>query len=150
MKRIVRETAWLDGARGKAVKIVVPLIQHLPADRAYKILYLDRSLDEVLASQAAMLERLGKPRTQVGAEALAEVFSRQAARCQEILTALPQADCLLVRHRDALTAPGETAARIADFLGASAGLDVGRMSAAIQPRLYRARKAGAREEVTPV
>mgnify|MGYP003681897575 CR=1 FL=1 len=49
---------WLDSAQGKAVKIISPLLTHLPDRYKYKIIFLERDMDEILASQRQMLERL--------------------------------------------------------------------------------------------
>src|SRR5947209_18564630 len=60
VKKIKTDAAWLPGARGKAVKMVSQLLYDLPAGEAYRILFMDRDLDEVLASQEKMLARLGR------------------------------------------------------------------------------------------
>ena len=49
---------WLDSAQGKAVKIISPLLTQLPDRYKYKIIFLERDMDEILASQRQMLERL--------------------------------------------------------------------------------------------
>ncbi len=49
------DTAWLAGARGKAVKIVSHLVTWLPETYDYQVLFMERSLDEVMASQDKML-----------------------------------------------------------------------------------------------
>lgn len=45
------DLAWLDEARGKAIKIISDLLQYLPANHTYKILFMERNLQEVLTSQ---------------------------------------------------------------------------------------------------
>ena len=54
------DASWLDQARGKAVKIVAPLLPHLPQSETYKIVFMRRDLQHVIASQRAMLVRLQK------------------------------------------------------------------------------------------
>src|SRR4051812_1120245 len=49
------DTAWLRDARGKAVKIVSHLVTWLPETFDYQVLFMERSLDEILASQNKML-----------------------------------------------------------------------------------------------
>jgi hypothetical protein len=51
---------WLTQAEGKGVKIVAPLLPSLPRDRRYRVIFMERPLAEVVASQRAMLERLRK------------------------------------------------------------------------------------------
>ncbi|OYV85360.1 MAG: sulfotransferase family protein, partial [Planctomycetia bacterium 21-64-5] len=61
VKAIQRDTSWLAEARGKAVKMVSQLLYHLPGDERYRIIFMERDFDEMLASQEKMLARLGRP-----------------------------------------------------------------------------------------
>jgi tetratricopeptide (TPR) repeat protein len=131
---------WLEQAAGKVVKIVVPLVQYLPPQYPYKIFFMERPLEEILASQESMLERMGKARPAGNASALAKIFALQIARCQRILQNLPQADCLTVSYRHAIEASDLTAQEISQFLGMS-HFRIQEAGAAIVPRLYRTRSA---------
>src|SRR5919108_5001430 len=59
------DTAWLRDARGKAVKIISFLLTFLPDEHDYRVVFMQRDLHEVLASQNKMLlqrsERPGTP-----------------------------------------------------------------------------------------
>jgi hypothetical protein len=59
VKRTRIDAAWVGQAEGRAVKVVSSLLDSLPSDRFYKVLFLRRNLSEILLSQAAMLTRLG-------------------------------------------------------------------------------------------
>src|SRR5947209_5605693 len=61
VKRIKRDASWLPATRGKAFKMVSQLLYDLPPGEAYRILFMERDLDEVLLSQEKMLQRLGRP-----------------------------------------------------------------------------------------
>src|SRR5262249_24135332 len=61
VKKIKQEAAWLPETRGKAVKMVPQLLYDLPPTERYRIIFMERDLDEVLTSQEKMLERLGRP-----------------------------------------------------------------------------------------
>jgi hypothetical protein len=52
---------WLGGARGKAVKIVSSLVRWLPETNNYQVIFMQRNLDEVIASQNKMLIDRGAP-----------------------------------------------------------------------------------------
>ena len=58
VKRTGRDTTWLAEAKGKAVKVVAPLVAWLPDGLRYRAIFIERDLDEVLASQAEMLRNL--------------------------------------------------------------------------------------------
>ena len=51
---------WLLSAHGKAVKVISALLGDLPEDFHYKVIFMERNIDEVLASQRQMLIRAGK------------------------------------------------------------------------------------------
>jgi hypothetical protein len=57
VKRIRERADWFSEAQGKAVKIVAPLLAELPPGLACRILFIERDLDETVASQTRMLAR---------------------------------------------------------------------------------------------
>src|SRR6516165_1289807 len=59
VKTIKRDTSWLPATRGKAFKMVSQLLYDLPPGETYRIIFMERDLDEVLLSQEKMLTRLG-------------------------------------------------------------------------------------------
>src|SRR5438128_2110978 len=61
VKKIKGDAEWLPQARGKAFKMVSLLLYDLPATESYRIIFMDRDMDEVLDSQEKMLRRLGRP-----------------------------------------------------------------------------------------
>src|SRR5574339_651726 len=42
-------SAWLAGANGKAVKVISSLLEYLPSDHQYKIIFMERDSQETLA-----------------------------------------------------------------------------------------------------
>jgi hypothetical protein len=51
---------WVAAARGMAVKLLYcPVIYRLPAEFSYQVIFMRRVLDEIVASQRAMLDRMG-------------------------------------------------------------------------------------------
>src|SRR3954447_18868200 len=69
VKAIKRDTSWLPATRGKAFKMVSQLLYDLPPAETYRIIFMERDLDEVLRSQEKMLTRLGRtpaPREEIG------------------------------------------------------------------------------------
>lgn len=57
VKNLLKNSKWLLEARGRAIKIVVPLLAALPAGLACRVILCERDLDEVLDSQERMLRR---------------------------------------------------------------------------------------------
>ena len=61
VKKIRHDVSWLPATRGKAFKMVSQLLYELPSSQRYRIIFMERNMDEVLLSQEKMLARLGKP-----------------------------------------------------------------------------------------
>ena len=126
--------AWLDQADGKAVKIIAQLLTHLPSERKIRVLFMERPLSEVVASQRSMLERLGKAGAETTDQRLARTYLSQVAQVQRILRFHGEhIRCLSVPYADALAEPNLWAGRVNAFLGGT--LDETAMAAAVAPQL---------------
>ena len=55
VKKLLKDSTWLFEARGRAIKIVAPLLAALPAGLPCRVILSERDLDEVLDSQQRML-----------------------------------------------------------------------------------------------
>ncbi len=139
VKRLREDKEWLPLARGRAVKIISFLLPELPPETRCRIIFVRRSLAEVLASQRKMLEQRGMPVADPEADArrMARLYEKHLAQIQEWLGGRPAWPVLEVGHRDALENPPGTAERINEFLGG--GLDGAAMAAAVDPALHRQR-----------
>src|SRR5215471_15035568 len=58
-KKTKTDTSWLNHAPGKAVKMVYRLLYDLPSKFTFRVLFMQRKLDEVLVSQRTLLVRQG-------------------------------------------------------------------------------------------
>jgi hypothetical protein len=130
------DLSWVASARGKAVKVISMLLEHLPARFNYRVIFLDREISEVLASQRKMLARRGESST-TNDERMAELYTVHLRKVRRLLAADPRFTALEVAYTDVITNPRGQAGRIAAFLGRA--LDVDRMAAAVDPALYRNR-----------
>lgn len=129
--------AWLANARGKAVKIVTPLLKYLPDTYNYRVILMQRPLEEVVASQNVMLARAGEP-TQVipDAKVIAQ-YEQFLHVTRRMLASRACFEILTVRYGDVIADPLAQAARVSQFAGG--GLAVDRMAAAVHANLYRNR-----------
>lgn len=137
VKRLPDGADWLQGAGGRAVKVVSALLDKLPAGPGYKVLFLERDLREVLASQKRMLERRGEPTDRVSDDAMAAMFRRHVAAVLDRARSRDGMDLLVVAHAAVLSDAAASAARIDEFLGG--GLDREAMVAAVDASLWRQR-----------
>ena len=135
VKNLRNDASWVASAKGKAAKIVSPLLQYLPPDQ-YRIVFMERDLDEVLRSQAAMLDRSGKAGARLTDEQLKTVYEKQIVKARRWIQAghLP---VVTIRYRDCIDSPRQVADEVNRFLGG--GLDAAAMAGVVDPRLYRQR-----------
>ncbi|HUU08967.1 MAG TPA: alkaline phosphatase family protein [Phycisphaerae bacterium] len=143
-KAVHRDASWMPQARGKALKVVAHLLMSMPRgkDDHYRVVFMERDLPEVVASQRDMLAGQGKRGAKLTPEELSKVFNQQVQRIKTML-AIARVPVLYVSHRDCIGRPARVAARVNAFLGAA--LDEPAMAAVVEPRLYRHRA----ESVTP-
>ena len=142
VKRLKTDRSWLPQARGKAVKIIHLLLPELAAaadaGEQYRIVMMRRPVEEVVASQRAMLARQGKAAAAVPDAQLGKLFVDQLERAERLLASRPGFRVCTV-HYPALVADAATeVARVNAFLGG--GLDEAEMARAVDPSLYRERR----------
>jgi hypothetical protein len=130
--------AWLAGARGRAVKIISLLLTYVPESYDYQVIFMRRDLDEIVASQNAMLEARGEARG-AGDERLKAVYADHLAQVERFLARRGCFETLDLSYADVIAEPVAQAERVSRFLGAR--LDVERMAAVADRSLYRSRRA---------
>ncbi len=135
VKRTKRDASWVPLAEGKAVKMVYALLRDLPAGHEYRVILMRRDLSETIASQRAMLRRLGQAGAGLSDEKLRALFARELDQIVAWLECQPNFRVLEVEHRECLTDPDRVAARVNEFVGG--GLNEGAMVGAVDPALYR-------------
>jgi hypothetical protein len=136
VKKIKHDGSWLLGARGKGVKMVSQLLYDLPPGERYRIIFMRRDLDEVLASQEKMLARLGRPAAP--RERMRGAFETHLQQLDGWLAKQSHMTLLPVSYKTLVEAPEAQARRICDFL--ERPLDIQAMASAVDPNLYRNRR----------
>ena len=139
VKALKKDNSWMGEAEGKVVKIVSHLLQSMDMKYQYQVVFMVRDVDEVVSSQASMLERLGKTGSQAPTESLLRHYARHLAEIREWLDTQPNFRVLYTYHRDAVLETEREVTKINEFLGGR--LDVAKMKAIINKSLYRERKA---------
>ncbi|MGE3408611.1 MAG: sulfotransferase [Pirellulales bacterium] len=137
VKQTRRDASWLDQADGKAVKMVYRLLYDLPHACDYRVLFMRRNLDEVLASQRAMLQRAGQTITTDDGQ-MAELFRQELKQFDTWAAAQSHFTILDVSYSRLVTQPQPAIAQIVEFL--QIPLDQAAMEGVVDLRLYRQRK----------
>jgi len=138
VKKIEHDQAWLEDARGKVVKMISALLKHLPPTHRYKVVFMRRNLEEVLASQRQMLIRRGKPTDTTSDGKMSELFTTHLRRVEDWLAEQPNVEVLYVSYNELMQAPEAHCAEVVRFLGLA--LDPSRMGAVASGTLYRQRR----------
>ena len=138
VKVMSENTVFLDQAAGKAVKVISWLLQDLPRDRGYHVIFMLRDLDELLCSQRQMLARGGKITSREAEAGLRAAFENHLKAMEKWLREhAGNFQVLYLRFEKVHADPRGEASRVCEFLGG--GLDVEAMANAVNPDLYRQR-----------
>jgi len=131
------DRSWLHDCRGKVIKIISFLLKDLPADNRYKVIFMRRDLNEVMASQNKMLRRRGEPVDESKNQKMIELYKNHLQKSDFFLRSRPYIEYADIDYRAAVADPRAQAERVVAFL--EMDLDVDRMVEAVDPTLYRNR-----------
>lgn len=137
IKQIKRDKAWLPDAKGKVVKGISQVLLDLPPDYHYKVVFMRRDLNEVLASQKKMLVRRGTLKEGVTDAEMRTLFLKHLEHVTDWLRQQKDFDVLYVNYNKLLTDPEPDIVRLNEFFGGT--LDTRAMRAVIDANLYRNR-----------
>lgn len=138
VKKLKDDASWLKDIRGKAIKIVSPLLYHVLPTLRYKVIFVQRNMQEILDSQNKMYQRLQKSAPDIEDSVLAEKFNLHLQKIRDWIRKKSNIECLYVHYREIVSDPLGQAHKIQEFLHLP--IDVELMSKVIDPSLYRNRK----------
>jgi len=137
VKHTTQDASWLRDAPGRAVKIIHVLLKDLPAAQSYQVIFMRRSIDEVLRSQRVMIERRARPSLSIAGDRLAETFLRQLVQVHAWLDTQPNIRTIEVEYHACVREPLAVATQVQSFLGCKLNLDA--MAGVVEPGLHRQR-----------
>jgi hypothetical protein len=132
------DVAWLPDAQGKVVKVIAALLPYLPGGYQYRVVFIQRAMPEVLASQKQMLIRRGEDPNKIPDDVLAKLFEKHLKQVNDWVSQQPNVERLDVNYNEMLKNPQPFIDQIDAFLGNQ--LDKARMAAVVDPSLHRQRK----------
>jgi hypothetical protein len=127
---------WLQNAGGKVIKVIAPLLEHLPSQYLYKVLFMERELKEILASQKKMLANRNESAKLDDAEMELQ-FRNHLAAVKAWLVRQTHIEVLYVNFNSLIAGPKPLCVKISDFLGIPMNID--RMVSVPTEKLYRNR-----------
>jgi hypothetical protein len=137
IKQLPKEPTCIAEAEGKVVKVISQLLLSLPPGYQYRVIFMQRPLPEVMASQDEMLRRRGTYDAAVDLTAITRAFQSHLYQVHTWLSSQPNVKVLRLHYHDVLNAPKVTAEKIAGFL--QVPLDVEAMARQVDQTLYRQR-----------
>ena len=132
------DVAWLPDAQGKVVKVIAALLPYLPGGYHYRVVFIQRAMPEVLASQKQMLIRRSEDPNKIPDDVLAKLFEKHLKQVNDWVSQQPNVERLDVNYNEMLKNPQPFIAQIDAFLGHQ--LDKAKMAAVVDPSLHRQRK----------
>jgi hypothetical protein len=130
------DVAWLAQVQGKSVKVISALLHHLPAEYDYRILFMRRNLDEVLASQSKMLASRHEEK-RVSDDEMKQLYRQHLQQVERWVRRQPNMQLYDVPYHALVREPMEYLPDINTFLDGRLGVLAAAM--AVDPTLYRNR-----------
>jgi hypothetical protein len=137
IKQLPGDPACIAEGEGKVVKVISRLLLSLPAGHDYRIIFMQRPLPEVLASQDEMLRRRGTYKEGADPALMSAAFEKHLREVYAWLEGKPYVKTLRVAYHDVLSQPKEIGRRLTEFL--EIALDVEAMTRQVDASLYRNR-----------
>jgi len=137
IKQLPKDPTCIAEAEGKAVKVISQLLLSLPPQHEYRVIFMERPLPEVMASQDEMLRRRGTFDPSEDSSVMVRAFQDHLYQIDAWLNSKPNIAVSRVQYHSLLRAPKETVESIARFLEISA--DTEAMARQADETLYRQR-----------
>ncbi len=139
VKTLKQNAQWLHLAKGKAVKIISNLLFYLPKDWHYKVIFLQRDLDEIITSQQRMLANLNKQAPLKDPTELKALLAAHLLQVQQWLAQQPNINVFKIPFTDLIFQPEKVLPQLQKFL--QWPIDLQQSKRVIRPDLYRSRKS---------
>jgi hypothetical protein len=137
IKTLPDDPACIAEAEDKVVKVISRLLLLLPDGHEYRVIFMQRPLAEVLASQDEMLKRRGTYKAGTNPAVIGGAFEKHLREVYAWLDSKPQVKSVRVSYHDLLSKPRQISQELAAFLGTP--LNVEAMAAQVDASLYRNR-----------
>jgi hypothetical protein len=137
IKQLPKDPACIAEAEGKAVKVISLLLLSLPEGHDYRVIFMQRPLAEVLASQEVMLQHRGTAKPGADASIIAGAFEKNLRAVNAFLDSKAYVKTLRVQYHDVLSDAEDISQKLSQFLEIS--LNVEAMTRQVDATLYRNR-----------
>lgn len=132
VKTLEKNIDWLQDVQGKAIKVPAKQLKHLPKEYNYRVIFLERDMDEILHST----QQAKGQKTEAFPLVLAQQLEKQLNAVKKHIEKQPQFEVLYMNYTDILENPTDEAIKIENFLGL--GLDIQNTAKVIDKKLHKA------------
>lgn len=132
-----KDKSYLRDGRGKVLKVISFLLKDLPNDNRYKVIFMRRDLNEVIASQNKMIKHRGEV-DETNDNRMIEAYLNHLAAVRILVRKRANFEMVEVRYDTAVHAPADAAKQVNAFLGGALPED--QMREVVDGELYRNRK----------
>jgi hypothetical protein len=139
VKKLPQRPEIIRQAEGKAVKVVSAFLPSLPRRHRYRIIFMDRAIEEVIASQAEMIARRGA--NSPGTSEMAETLERHRQSVFTHLEKLENVSLLRISYSELVSDPDPLIDAIVKFVGPDLLPSPEGMRDVIKASLYRNRRS---------
>ncbi|MEC8630949.1 MAG: sulfotransferase family protein [Pseudomonadota bacterium] len=137
VKALKEDSSWVADSTGQAVKVIYKLVYDLPNNVPYRIVFMQRDIEEVLSSQEKMMRRDGLDPDTIGRDLLYNLFQTDVMDFRRWAEVQGNIQIMYADYRRMVDEPEEMSRHIAEFLGQD--LDIPAMASVVDPDLYRNR-----------
>jgi len=138
VKKLNEDNSWIGECQGKVIKVISAFLFYLPENYHYKIIFMQREMEEILASQKVMLKRRGELSESISDEEMARKFSEHLKQVEEWLRKQKNMEILYLKYNEVIENPLYFSKIVNEFLGGK--LKEKNMAEAVADSLYRQRK----------
>jgi hypothetical protein len=137
VKTLPNDPGCIREAEGKVVKVISRLLLSLPGGHKYRVIFMERPLPEVLASQDQMLKRRGTFKEGANPAIMSAAFEKHLREVYAWLDGKADVKALRLPYHDVLSKPREIVEQVAEFVGLPLNIDA--MAQQMDASLYRNR-----------
>jgi hypothetical protein len=137
VKALKEDSSWVADSTGQAVKVIYKLVYDLPNNVPYRIVFMQRDIEEVLSSQEKMMRRDGLDPDTIGRDLLYNLFQTDVMDFRRWAEVQGNIQIMYADYRRMIDEPEEMSRHIAEFLDQD--LDIQAMASVVDPDLYRNR-----------
>ncbi|MEZ6093784.1 MAG: alkaline phosphatase family protein [Pirellulaceae bacterium] len=138
IKKLKTNPEIIERAEGKATKVISMLLPFLPHTHRYKIIFMLRPIDEVVASQRKMIERLQTEGAKLDEADLVRNLTLHRDTILKTMQTMP-ANVYILKYENLVTKTKNVVESLVNFLGDNYQLDTLKMIDQVKPELWRNR-----------